>query len=74
MMRTLIAELGDGRQILVAIYGEGGDDDGPVEVAIRNEPGDVWGMPLPISLDSAFVSASSEAEADELLDLGRDPE
>jgi hypothetical protein len=47
-IRTIVAEAPDGQQVLVTIYN---DPESQIDVALRPEPGDLWGPPLEIKVD-----------------------
>jgi hypothetical protein len=47
-IRTIVAEAPDGQQVLVVIYG---DPESQIHVALRPEPGDLWGPPLEVKVD-----------------------
>lgn len=46
--RHVVAETDDGTQVLVIIYG---DPESELHIALRADPGEVWGPPLEIKAD-----------------------
>jgi len=47
-IRSIVAEAPDGQQVLVVIYG---DPESEIHVALRPEPGGLWGPPLEVKVD-----------------------